>query len=478
MVAKEAARRLLHAATALLLSAVPLIAQQPNPLGFLAAAENSAARATDQSDQSGAARKKASKLVDAKQDNAGAGRWHFSFRFRNRPELQIGKWLVVDFRTKIHADFRMFDPEIHHQNDGALFNLRRMRVSVEGTAFKVFEYSVERDIRQEVGGDDFSSRHPWKDVFVNFRYFRGVQVQVGHFKLPFGLEENTSSSHMDFIYRSVATDTLTPGRDTGILLHSRLLERAIHYEVGLFLHDGEKARGKNDIIAGYRTFAGRLTGTPLRLFHLPGFLRGVEVGGAFTESAVPGIDGVYGGLRARTYSKQTWFPDMFVHGHRLRLGAEFKWMPGPFSLKSEFIHVRDQRLGQGLMGEDLPDLIARGWYVSGTWLVTGEKKADTVVPRRTVIPFHGLGAFEIATRYDQTRMGSSEHPGRPSRNSRAANIIGNRDFGWTFGANWYWNRFVRIQFNAMRERLEDPTRSPFGDTLPFWAKVWQLQFVL
>ena len=40
------------------------------------------------------------------------------------------------------------------------------------------------------------------------------------------------------------------------------------------------------------------------------------------------------------------------------------WSPGPFSIKGEFMHLQDERRSQGLLSQDLPDLISRGWYLS------------------------------------------------------------------------------------------------------------------
>jgi hypothetical protein len=45
-------------------------------------------------------------------------------------------------------------------------------------------------------------------------------------------------------------------------------------------------------------------------------------------------------------------------------------------------HFRDTRIGQGIEDEDLPNVVERAWYVSGTWLVTGEHKKDTITPTR------------------------------------------------------------------------------------------------
>ncbi len=149
-------------------------------------------------------------------------------------------------------------------------------------------------------------------------------------------------------------------------------------------------------------------------------------------------------------------------------------------MNAEFIHARDERRGQGTRGNDLPDLIARGWYVSGTWAVTGEKKAGGIEPRKDFLTGRGIGAVELGIRYEQLRLGSSEHPGIPSRATRAANLLGNSDRVWTFGANWYWNRYVRVQFNAVRERLEDRflPRSPIEGVTLYWLRIVRLQFVL
>ena len=105
---------------------------------------------------------------------------------------------------------------------------------------------------------------------------------------------------------------------------------------------------------------------------------------AVTHSNVP--EGLFG-LRGRTTSKETFFPEYFVNGTRLRAGAEFSWMPGPFALKAEYITVREQRLGQGLREEDIPDLLERGWYVYGTWVVTGQNKEKGLARGRR-LPFH------------------------------------------------------------------------------------------
>jgi phosphate-selective porin len=145
-------------------------------------------------------------------------------------------------------------------------------------------------------------------------------------------------------------------------------------------------------------------------------------------------------------------------------------------VKGEVIRVRDQRLGQGIRGDDLPDLIARGWYFTTAWVVTGEKPAGGIVPRRDFIKGRGFGAVQLAARYEQLRFGSSEHPGLPSRSSRAANIFSTSERIATFGVNWYLNRFVLIQVNDLREVIEDSLKAPIPGVSTYWSKFVRIQF--
>ncbi len=405
------------------------------------------------------------------------------FRFRRRPSIRFGKVARVDFRVKFQGDFRGYSPPLRTKE--GLFDLHRMRFGVEGRLFKDFEFEVERETRAEFSSlfavDRTETQTPWRDVFVNFRHFRDFQIRGGRFKVPFSLDQLTGPSKLDFIQRSRIADLLAPGRDLGIVAHGRFFKRGLNYEAGIFERDGENARG-GQVEGSERTFAGRITGTPLRLLPVPKPLRQFELGAAFTESALPEGNK---GLRGRSISHHNIFPDfdrglrMFVHGHRRRIGLESNWEPGPFSLKGEFIDVNDGRKGQGLRGEDLPNLIYRGWYVSGTWAVTGEKKAAGLdKPRRDFLLERGLGAVELAARWEAIRFGSTEHPGRPQRHQRAPNVLSQSDRIWTFGVNWYWNRYVKIQANAAREVIEDTQRAPISGRERFWTRLVRIQFVM
>ena len=406
---------------------------------------------------------------------------YFRFEFRAHPSIRAGGWFRADLRVKFKHDFRTFDPEISTE-EGELSSVREFRVGVEGYITKHLEYAIDRELRNEFS-DFFKLRTRetsalWRDIYGNFRYFRRFQLRFGQFKIPFGMDQLKYSTEGEFVNRSLIGNFLAPGRDVGLMLHGRWSDGRIAYQAGWFRNDGWRAHDKQGERTGERTFAGRIVLPPVGL--LPGSflkpLRNLNLGGAFTDSPV--TEGLRS-LRGRTWvATYNWFDRINVRGHRLRLGAELNWEPGPFVLKGEVIRVRDQRLGQGIRNEDLPDLISRGWYFTAGWVVTGEHTEGGVKPRKDLITGKGWGAVQIAARYEQLRFGSSEHPGAPSRSSRAANIYSESERIATFGVNWYWNRFIRIQFNAAREVIEDIQHVPVRNFDTYWSRYLRIQFVL
>ncbi|MCI0423630.1 MAG: OprO/OprP family phosphate-selective porin [Acidobacteria bacterium] len=371
------------------------------------------------------------------------------------PSLRFGNVLRVDFRARFQADSRNFSPALI---DIPPFELRQARVGIQGVFLKRLEYEVEGELRD--------AERPWRDVYMNYRGSRKLQIQAGRFKVPFGLDQLTRITDQDYLFRSRAGDLLTPGRDVGLMAHGRFFKQALTYQAGIFRSDGDNAG------TGERTAAVRLTGTPFLWLPVPRLLKNLTVGVAATHSGLPeGLNS----LRGRTLSRYTFFDRVFVSGRRVRLGTEMDWSRGPFSMRGEFIQSEDTRQNQGVRSQDLPNLLGRGWYLSGTWMVTGEKKARGPKPRREFLHEGGWGALELAGRYEQLRFGSRAHSGPAAIHARAANILGNSERVWTFGVNWYLNRHAKIQVNAVHEEIEDRRRSPLARQEHFWGQFVRLQ---
>lgn len=385
-----------------------------------------------------------------------------------QPSLRIGSFLRVDLMAKAQLNAEVLSPT--YDTEQGRFDLSRLRLGIEGEITDDIEYQVEREFRGTFQERD--AQYPWRDAWINFRHLRDFQLRAGKFKVPFSLEAMESESNLEFVYRSRAADDLAPGRDVGAALHGRFGD-LLGYNVGVFRNDGEKSDSSNDERGG-RTVAARITSQPLRLLSLPGDWDEVEIGlGGVSSEVSEGLSS----LRGRTVVGEAYFPHVYVRGRRLRLGTDVRWRPGPFSIQGEFIQVRERRERQSVRAEDLPEKISQGWYLAGTWAITGESKENGITPRNP-FPSKGKGALEVALRYERISFKSAVSEGLPFRSPRAPNLLGNEDHVWTVGLNWYLNRYVRIQVNGVRERILDVERSPVRGRETFHIGVVRLQFSL
>lgn len=402
----------------------------------------------------------AQSAAESQEGDRGVVRW------RNRPSFQLGE-LRLDVRARLQYDWRTFDPDIEEPTG----DFRARRGGLNGEIGDHVEFQIERD---------FNRDGRWRDVFANWRTFRQAEVQVGRFKVPFGREQLISSTEIDFAFRSLASTTIPPAREWGVMFHGRRRQSTLTYEIGIFDGDGDNGRleeaqfqrddptppGIGDSLAA------RVTATPFRVFG--DRFETLRVGGAYGTVHVPeGLNS----LRGESFWGTTEFVEpVYVYGRRHRYGAEISYTPGPVGFAAEWMQAREARNEQGLGDVDLSDFITTGWYASATWLVTGEDKDDFNNPRRPLFG-GGIGAIELAARFEQLWFESAEKAGPAFPNPRAENYLRNTDSVWTLGINWYSTRWTRVVANAIHESFEDPARTPLTGTTAFWSGVFRVQLV-
>ncbi len=391
----------------------------------------------------------------------------WGFRWTDHPSLRLGSGTRVDFRARLQGNLQDWDdPSPEDGETNSSIDVARRRIGIDGEIFNIFDYQVEGELAVK--------QDPWRDVYLNYKQYDVAQVQVGKFKVPFSLDENTSVTKLDFVYRSRIAALLAPGRDLGVMVHGRALHRGwLRYELGAFNEDGSNVRTNDtDRVHGERTLAGRVVAQPFR--STTSLASDLAMGVSFTRSELP--EGV-SDLRGRTELDAAFYrPGILVNGQRQRIGFEARWRPGPFSIKSEYIRLTDERLGQSVENTDLEPFVSAGWYVSGTWAVTGEKKADGLdAPLRPL--FHGgFGAVELALRVERIRFGSTGDDPLASDAPRSEVIFGNGDRAITFGVNWYVNRWIKIQANLVRNTIDFPEQGPSPSQPVFWSRIVRFQF--
>lgn len=379
------------------------------------------------------------------------------------PSIRFGNLLDIEPRATLQTEWRRFDGQ--PASRGSVVELRRARIGIEGRVFRHVEYQVERDLHE--------TSTPWADVYANVTFPRGVGLRAGHFKVPFSLERLTAAAELDFAYRSLTADYLAPGREIGAMVHGKALGNRLRYQAGLFRGGGDNVRSsERDASSRSRLMGGRLVVRPWDGARASVASK-LAVGLSLTSGRLPQGPN---SIRVHTFADDPLAHEVFVNGQRRRIGGEVEWRFRSMSLRGERVHVSEQRLGEGTDDDDLPHATANGWYLSGTWLITGEKKSDRVRPSRSV-PQGGRGAVEVTARIEGVRFGSIVTDAPASRDSRARTIAGDADRAVTVGVNWYATRAIKLQLNWVREEIT--RQGVVGNSpSPGWNPVVRLQFTL
>lgn len=390
--------------------------------------------------------------------------------WNDRPSIVFGEDISIDLTGRALLEWRKFDPDIGED----LFNLRTIRVGFRGELTKHLDWEIER----EIDTTDTVQFGEWKDVYLEWVTFDALRVKGGRFKMPFGLEQNTGIGNLDFAYRALGSTALAPGRDRGVMVFGDL--GRVTYEAGVFDDDGDTAESNEpqfvtegeDLASVGPSFAGRVTGDLFRLLPV-GRLQSANVGVAYTNSRVPeGLNS----LRGEGLWGGNFFERVYVKGRRQRFGAQFDWTPGPVGVRAEWMQSREQRRQQSNRNQDLSDFVGTAWYVAGTWFVTGEDKDDNINARRPLFR-GGIGAVELAVRYEELGFESVSKAGTAFTNPRSDNLVPNSDKVLTLGVNWTTSTWTRVVVNAVHENFEDQTRTPASGTTSFWSGLIRLNIV-
>lgn len=303
--------------------------------------------------------------------------------------------------------------------------VRQGRAYLKGHVFHRFEFKVEADFSPAVPS--------LTDAYVGVRDlgFLGT-LRVGHQKLPYSLENQTSRKYLDFMERSLAGVADPSVRDLGVKLFDTARDERIHWAVGVF-RDTDSSGYEVTHPATWKAST-RVTGLPIwreegrRLLHL-----GFSYEHEFREPDTFSL----------SRSPESFLADELldtgsIEGTRDidRFGVELLWIHGPLAVQSEFLAAAVDREGGG-------GLFFPGAYLQASWFLTGEHRnylrrearIGRLYPIRDLdFSSGGWGAFQLAARVS---YGNLDDGG----------VDGGEEINFTFGANWFPTSFTRITFN-------------------------------
>jgi phosphate-selective porin len=205
------------------------------------------------------------------------------------------------------------------------FRIRRARAGLKGEILKKINYALQID----------ASKSPiLLDARVEITFSPYARLTLGQFKVPFGLENLTSSSALDTINRSQTVENLCPGRDIeaqgrdiGVALSGKFSR--IEYNLGVFNGEGSNRTDTNE----KKDLVARLG------FHPFDFL-------TLSLSHYQGKSTLFGGNSVVD---------------RDRTGVDIFFVHEQLSVKGEYIAARDYQADR------------YGWYVQGGYYLVPDK---------------------------------------------------------------------------------------------------------
>jgi len=368
----------------------------------------------------------------------------------------------------LHYRYFSQRPEDNVRTSPDTWYLRQARIEFYGDIYKDFDFRIMLDFPT---GTSSANTGTVTDAYIGWRRHPEFSVRLGQFKEPFEQEQTTQDRVLDFDERSDG-DRFVPGRDIGAMVYGKFFDGILSYEAGYFNGSG---RGVVDSNKG-KELAGRIRVMPFAAANNDSLFKNLRFGVAATtasvqNSSINGLDGTSSGLAIQYLDATVGSLD----GERKRLGAEFNWNSGSFSLRTEawkrVDHVDNGALNHGRIG-------MTSWVAAATWLVSGELKPleARVIPAKPFDPSEGhWGALEVAVRVDRLRFDNAIF------STGVASAAGNSNgvTAYAFGLNWYLTSHLRISPNLFWEVYDDPILFSTGQsTSHFFGGIlrFQLEF--
>lgn len=351
---------------------------------------------------------------------------------------------------RIQLDYRTYDSDDNKNNTTENFDVRRAYLGVSGKLAKYYDYKVVANFgeKDDTGAD---KSNQLDEAYFGINWWKQASFRFGQFKMPFSLEEQTSSRFIDFQERSLA-NKLVPGKEIGAMLHGEPV-KGMFYALALSTGEGRsKIEGKtdegNDVIGRVGYNFAELTENKDNVYH---------VAAAYSNGTQSKTMSVASNSESKGHGI-TIAPTLAVDTKRTRTGLEGAFAFGPVKLQSEWIRATYDHQTAG-------DTDVDAWYASASWMITGEKyassykggKFDRLSPTKNFDPatFSG-GAWEIGVRY-------SDFDGKDFRDAGllAATAPAQVD-AWTVGLKFIPTPNTRLMLNYVDSSFDKDIVSGTG----------------
>jgi phosphate-selective porin OprO/OprP len=314
----------------------------------------------------------------------------------------------IQLTGRMHLDYR--DSDVNNlggtQSDrdtaslADQFELRRARIGVKGKFAKDFKYEVVANLPGTATVDV---------AYLDFAKYDQVQLRVGKFKQPFGLEELISSNNITMMERSYLDQTV-PGKKLGFQIMGAPTA-GLTYAGSVFQQNDTELNiasdGKNSVAGRATINFAELVGNKDMVMHLG--LAGVESNYAVISAASSQADKAYANASATTSNTQTATISAFrsagrglnnifrgqVNGvvcgsssigcvsefsaevKQKAIGLEGIFASGPFKLMGEYSQGDYRGRGTFTAVANEIKYDTKTYYLEAGYFITGEKYSDS-----------------------------------------------------------------------------------------------------
>jgi phosphate-selective porin OprO/OprP len=347
---------------------------------------------------------------------------------------------TIQLTGRLHMDYRQYSPDYgsgqttdSYQN---LAEVRRARFGVRGQFQKDFKYEFSGNFGNDVG---FSSTSSLMDVaWVNYAANPEMQFQFGLFKMPFSLEQLTSSNNIDFMERSLIGQVegeFIPGKETGFMLHG-VPKPGLTYAVAV-----SRGRGNKDAANDGFDYIGRVTTNIAELQGSKAYI--AHLGAAYSVGDVKsGVAPASG--RTESRSQSAFFTGSALSGNteRTRQGLEAAFAYNAFKLQGEQFNFKyDPTTGSN---QEI-----KGYYVQAVYNLTGESYnykdgVFSAVKPANPLDKGGRGAWQVGVRFSE--FDASDIAVATGKTNRAT--------ATTYGITWFATDNLRFIVNYVDTKFD------------------------
>lgn len=358
---------------------------------------------------------------------------------------------------------------------------RRMRFGVRGDLPSNMEYRIEMEF---AGGEATEFRDVWLG-FKDLPFFG--KVLIGNQKRPYGLDHLNSSRYNVFLERPFIIESFNQdARRVGVQSYGVSDDQAWNWRYGVFNQRLVQDEGNYTNRHLQPEFASRLANT--YWYDEASGGRGYghwAISGtwAFPDGSTPSDNGGVGPdanearfrhrPEARTASR--WLDTGRIAGadNYCLLGFEKVINMGPLQFVGEYQTMLLER------DAGMDDVNLHGGYFYVSYFLTGEhmpwKRSSGTLDRikpienffwvntETGTREMGMGAWQLAARYSWADFNS-------------VGIFGGEGESLTFGLNWYWNPYSRMQFNWIHGTIVDNGAIGTGGDYDIVGARWMVDF--